>query len=80
MILTDYPRLICIKETDTKVTLKSEVIIVPPSDGPSNGTNGLQKSHLGKLVFVKADMEGEKNFLVRTVSLAFRLFFSICRF
>lgn len=66
LILTDYPRLICIKETDTKVTLKSEVIIIT-SPVSSNGTKSNWNSNVGKLVFVKAEIEGERNFLVKTV-------------
>ena len=56
LILTDFPRLICIKETLTKVTLKSEVFIATTAKGPSTQS------------FVKADTEGDKIFVVKTVS------------
>lgn len=56
LILTDYPRLICIKETATKVTLKSEVFL---------GVNAPPKA--GTSTFIKADAENDRVFTVRTV-------------
>ena len=55
LILTDFPRLICIKETLTKVTLKAEVFIASTAKGPSTQT------------FVRADTEGDKIFTIKTV-------------
>lgn len=54
LILTDYPRLICIKETVHRVTLKSETFIANPGSS-------------AKPTFLRADAEGDKIFLVRTV-------------
>lgn len=59
LILTDYPRLICIKETPTKVTLKSEVFLgVKPS------------SKAGAATFIKAEAETDRVFTVKTVRFA----------
>ena len=55
LILTDFPRLICIKETLTKVTLKSEVFIATAAKGSSTQS------------LLKADTEGDKIFTVKTV-------------
>lgn len=54
LILTDYPRLICIKETVHRVTLKSETFLSTASGS-------------GKPTFLRADAEGDKVFYVRTV-------------
>lgn len=80
LILTDYPRLICIKELPNKVTLKSEVFLGTSASGKSsNGTsnsgitatggNGNGNGNNSRLIFIKAEMEGEKCFMVKTVSI-----------
>lgn len=59
LILTDYPRLICLKDAGPKVTVKSEVFL-----GVSmKGGNGMMK-------FEKAE-GGEKVFVVKTVRSIF---------
>ncbi|KAK4699382.1 succinate dehydrogenase (ubiquinone) flavoprotein subunit, partial [Phenoliferia sp. Uapishka_3] len=55
LILTDYPRLICIKETMAKVTLKSEVFL---------GVKSPPKA--GVQTFIKAEAENDRVFTVRT--------------
>lgn len=56
LILTDYPRLICIKEALAKVTLKSEVLIAPAKKGSPTQAS-----------FVRTETEGERGFTVKTV-------------
>ncbi|ORY76542.1 hypothetical protein BCR35DRAFT_305789 [Leucosporidium creatinivorum] len=60
LILTDYPRLICIKDAPTKVTLKSEVFVGAALKG------GVTKP--GAVAFIKAEREGERGFIIKTVS------------
>jgi hypothetical protein len=59
LILTDYPRLICIKETPLKVTLKSEVFVGAALRG------GVTKP--GAMAFVRAETDGDKSFMIKTV-------------
>lgn len=60
LILTDYPRLICIKDAPTKVTLKSEVFLGAALKG------GVTKP--GAVAFVRAEKEGERGLVIKTVS------------
>lgn len=61
LILTDYPRLICIKDAPTKVTLKSEVFVGAALKG------GVTKP--GAVAFIKVEKEGHSGFVIKTVSL-----------
>ncbi|KAM0786244.1 hypothetical protein ACM66B_007044 [Microbotryomycetes sp. NB124-2] len=58
LILTDHPRLICIKDAPTKVTLKNEIYLGKSLRG------GVTKQ--GAVAFVKAESEGDKVLVVRT--------------
>lgn len=65
LILTDYPRLICIKDAPTKVTLKSEVFVGAALKG------GVTKP--GAVAFIRAEKDGHSGFFIKTVS---RLYFA----
>lgn len=58
LILTDYPRLICIKDSPTKVSLKSEVFLGQALKG------GVTKP--GASAFIKALTEGDRVIVIRT--------------
>lgn len=62
LILTDYPRLICIKETSSRVTIKCEIMLGYPQ-GPSLIGVGDEP---GCAKFAKVEREGEKMFVVRS--------------
>lgn len=61
LILTDFPRLICIKDAPTKVTIKSEVYLGAALKG------GVTKP--GAVAFVKAEKEGDRILVIKTVSI-----------
>ncbi|KAK4051522.1 serine/threonine protein kinase [Microbotryomycetes sp. JL221] len=58
LILTDHPRLICIKDGPTKVTLKNEIYLGKSLRG------GITKP--GAVAFVKAETDGDKILVIRT--------------
>lgn len=56
LILTDYPRLLCVRESGHKVTMKSEVFLGRPQGDPT------------RAVFVKSQADSPRSFVVKTVS------------
>jgi hypothetical protein len=66
LILTDLPRLICIKETSSRVVVKCEIIL--GEDMPLSDNDAVR--------FVKVEREGTKNIAVKSsVSSSFNLRF-----
>ncbi|KAK4049942.1 serine/threonine protein kinase [Microbotryomycetes sp. JL201] len=58
LILTDHPRLICIKDAPTRVTIKNEIYLGKSLRG------GITKP--GAVAFVKAEHEGDKVLIIKT--------------
>lgn len=69
LILTDYPRLLCIKETPKKISIKNEVFLGSALRG------GVRKEGVSAFIAVEEIGKEGKGFVVKTVSSPFFRFY-----